>query len=306
METFKEYLLVKYFSLVGYIVAVLHLPAFFSFLTATAVLRSNERLRFSCRSATHLRDYCLGRYDKQYTPLPPYGFVLLCFVPLVVVCITYSRCFVKSRVDELEEALRADPKNSHRRPSDKSRRVFCYYLIHLLLRSAWGILCVALQKCQLYPDGLPAEFACISPTIKPTVNSTNSSATKDYSSVMIINCDNSIASDKALNATLILIVNFALTLPVFGEMCYLLVRALRSEGFIFNSEFCQKHFWNKETLSFTVRQAISCLREQVLRETETIEPLIAESDGKLKVDDIFVDLVIYTGRAEHIFTNLSD
>ena len=304
METVKEYFLVKYFSHVGYIGAVFHLPALLSLLAVTVALRSNERLRFSCQSATHLRDYCLVRYDEHYTPLPLYGFVLLCFVPLVLMCITYSWCFVKSRVDELETALKADPENPRRRPRVASRRVFRCYFIHLLLRCLWGILCAALQKCVFYLAGFPAEFTCVAPTVKPTVNSTKSNATKDYSAVKI-NCDNSVASDKNLNATLILVVNVVLALLVFGEMLYLLVQKSRSKEFTLDSEFCQKHFWNKKTLSVTLRHAIAHMRETILRETETIEPLIAESDGNFKLDDNFVDLVIYTGRAEHKFTNVS-
>ena len=304
MEIVKEYFLVKYFSRVGYIGAVFHLPALLSLLAVTAVLRSNERLRFSCQSATHLRDYCLVRYDKHYTPLPLYGFVLLCFVPLVLMCITYSWCFVKSRVDELETALKADPENPRRRPRVASRRVFRCYFIHLLLRCLWGILCAALLKCVFYLAGFPAEFACVAPTVKPTVNSTKSNATKDYSAVKI-NCDNSVASDKNLNATLILVVNVVLALLAFGEMLYILVRALHSKEFTLDSEFCQKHFWNKKTLSLTQRQMIYRMKEQIKRKTETLEPLIANSDDKLKLDDTFVDLVIYMGRVEHDFANLS-
>ena len=305
METVKEYLLVKYFSRVGYIGAVFHLPALLSLLSVTLALRSNERLRFSCQSATHLRDYCLVRYDEHYTPLQLSGFVLLSFVPLVVVCITYSWCIVKSRVDELETTLKADPENPRRRPRVTSRRLFCWYFIHLLVRSLWGILCVALQKSSLYPAGFPAEFACVTPTVKPTVNSTNSNATKDYSSVMIINCDNSVASDMNLNATLILVVNVVLALLTFGEMLYLLVRALHSKEFTLDSEFCQKHFWNKKTLSLAQRQVICRMKEQIKRKTETLEPLIVNSDDKLKLDDTLVDLVIYTGRVEHNFANSS-
>ena len=305
METIKEYFLVKYFSRVGYIAAFFHLLALLSLLAATVLLRSNERLRFSCQSASHLRDYCLVGYDEQYTPLPLHGFVLLCFVPSVVMCITYSWCFVKSRVDELETALKADPENPRRRPREASHRVFCCYLLHLFSRFSWGILCAAIQKSLLYPAGFPAEFACVTPTVTPTVNSTNSNATKDYSSVMIINCNNSVSSDKMWYATVILVVNVVLALLVFGEIGYLLVRALCSKNFTFDSEFCQKHFWNKKTISLTLGNAIYRLKGQILMETETIKPLIAESDGKFKLDDNFVDLVIYTGRAEHKFTDLS-
>ena len=305
MDTLKEKFLLKYFSIPGYIGAFFHLPALVLLLSLTVPLRSNERLRFSCQSATHLRDYCLVRYDEQYTPLPLYGYVLFCFVPLVVVCITYSWCLVKSRVDMVETSLKADPENPRRRPKWTSHRVFVCYFIHLLVRFSWGILCVALQKYQLYPAGFPAEFACVTPTVKPTANSTNSNATEDYSSVMIINCDNSVASDKKWNAMAILVANVVLALLAFGEMLYLLVQALRSKEFILDSEFCQKHFWNKKTLSRTLRQAIYRMKEQILRETETIEPLIVKSEGKLNLDDSFVDFVICSGRIKHDFAQLS-
>ena len=305
MDNVKEFFPAKCFSRVGYIGAVFHIPALVLLFAATVTLRSNERLRFSCQSATHLRGHCLVRYDEQYTPLPLSGFVLLSFFPLVFVCISYSWCFVKSQVDALETALEADPENPRRRPRGASRRLFCCYFTHLFLRCLWGILCAALQKCVFYPAGFPAEFSCVTPTIKPTVNSTNSNVTKDYSSVKIINCDNAVASDKTSIAIVIFVVNVMLALLVFGEMCYLLVQGLRSKEFTSETEFCQKHFWNKKTLSLTLEQAINRMREDILRETETIEPLIAESDGNFKLDDNFVDLVIYTGRAEHKFTNLS-
>ena len=305
METVKEYFPAKCFSRVGYIGAVFHIPVLLLLFPATVTLRSNERLRFSCQSATHLRGHCLVRYDEQYTPLPLSGFVLLSFFPLVFVCITYSWCFVKSQVDALETALEADPENPRRRPRGVSRRVFYCYFTHLFLRCLWGILCAALQKCVFYPAGFPAEFSCVTPTIKPTVTSTNSNVAKDYSSVKIINCDNSVASDKTLIAKVIFVANVMLALLVFGEMCYLLVQGLRSKEFTSETEFCQKHFWNKKTLSLALDQAINRMREDILRETETIEPLIAESDGNFKLDDNFIDLVIYSGRAEHKFTNLS-
>lgn len=93
-------------------------------------------------------------------------------------------------------------------------------------------------------------------------------------------------------------------LLVFGEMCYLFIRALHSKEFSWDSEFCGKHIWNKESYSPTLRQAIFLMTEKILRETESIEPLIAESGGTHKVDDNFVDLVIYTRRVEICDVNL--
>ena len=112
MECVKDYLLSKYFSSFGYIVAVSQLPALVIFAAYTGHLRTSERRTFRCPSSPESRDDCLGKYDEHYnSPFPLYGFVLLCFVPLLAVCIAYSWCFVKSRVDELETALKADLEN---------------------------------------------------------------------------------------------------------------------------------------------------------------------------------------------------
>ena len=304
MESAKEYLLAKYFSPFGYIVAIFHVPVLLSFVGVTLAWRTSERERFSCPSSPDSRDDCLGKYDEQYnSPLPLYGFVLLCFVPLLAVCIAYSWCFVKSRVDELETALRADQENPRRRPRVTTRRVFCYYFAHLLLRLLWGILFVVLQKSIFYPSGFPAEFACVSPTVKPTVNSTNFDPIEDHSSV--INCDNSIASDNEVCAMGIWIVNIIIALFVFGETCYLLVQAIKSKEFTFDSEFYQKHFFNKGGNAVVPLQAILRRKKQTLTETETLQPLPGPSERKINLDDIFVDLVIYTGRAEHEFADLS-
>ena len=75
MEVVKEYLLAKYFSPFGYIVAVFHLLALTALATAAGVLRTSERRRFSCPSSPDSKDDCLRQYDKQvYFGLPFYGF----------------------------------------------------------------------------------------------------------------------------------------------------------------------------------------------------------------------------------------
>ncbi len=304
MDGVKDYLLSKYFSSYGYIVAVFHLPTLALFLGFTGTLRTSERRTCRCPSSPDSRDDCLAKYDEQYnSPFPLYGFVLLSFVPQLVVCIAYSWCFVKSRVDELETALKPDPENPRRRPRVRTRRVFNFYFLHLLARLVLGILFVVLQKCMFYPNGFPRDFVCVSSTVKPTVqvNSTNFNATKDDASV--IDCDNSVGSDKATWAVVIWIVNIAFALLVFGELCYLSVRALRNKEFTFDSEFCQKHFFNKSSTPATLRENILRMQSRIREDTEVLEPLIAQSEIKNKrlLDDIFVDLVINTGRAEHAF-----
>ena len=308
MESLKEYLLSKYFSSFGYVVAALHVPALVTFTAFTGHLRTSERRTFRCDVAD-CREDCLGEYDAQFnSPFPLYGFVLLCFVPLLVVCIAYSWCFVKSRVDEIEAAMKPDPENPRPRPRVTTRRVFCCYFLHLLVRFVFGILFTVLQNFVFYAADFPAEFIClvcvVPAVLKPTVfNSTKLNATKADPSPAI-NCDNPVGSDYATWGKGIWIVNVLFALLVFGEMCYLFARALNSNAFTFDSEFCLTHFFNKSRTPVTLPDSVFRLKGRFCEDSEYLEPLIAsgsESKDNKAFDDIFVDLVICTGRAEHKF-----
>ena len=305
MEVVKEYLLAKYFSPFGYIVAVFHLLALTALATAAGVLRTSERRRFSCPSSPDSKDDCLRQYDKQvYFGLPFYGFVLFCFASVLTVCIAYSWCFVKSRVDEIEIALKPNPESPRRRPRVKTRRVFWSYFVHLILRFFGGIVFIILQNSVFYLSGFPAEFVCFTQTVKGAANSTNVSTTKENS--LAINCDNSIASDNAVYARGIWIVNILFTLLVFGELCYLSLRAIQRKQFIFDSEFCERHFFSKGRNPIALRELTFRTRQRIREETEILEPLIAqpEIDRVRLLDDAFVDLVIYSGRACSEFADL--
>lgn len=305
MEVVKEYLLAKYFSPFGYIVAVFHLLALTALATAAGVLRTSERRRFSCPSSPDSKDDCLRQYDKLvYSGLPFYGFVLFCFASVLTVCIAYSWCFVKSRVDEIEIALKPNPESPRRRPRVKTRRVFWSYFVHLILRFFGGIVFIILQNSVFYLSGFPAEFVCFTQTVKEAANSTYVSTTKENS--LAINCDNSIASDNAVYARGIWIVNILFTLLVFGEICYLSFRAIQRKQFIFDSEFCERHFFSKGRNPIALSELTFRTRQRIREETEILEPLIAqpEIERVRHLDDAFVDLVIYSGRACSEFADL--
>ena len=305
MEVVKEYLLAKYFSPFGYIVAVFHLLALTALTTAAGVLRTSERRRFSCPSSPDSKDDCLRQYDKLvYSGLPFYGFVLFCFASVLTVCIAYSWCFVKSRVDEIEIALKPNLESPRRRPRVKTRRVFWSYFVHLVLRFFGGILFIILQNSVFYLSGFPAEFVCFTQTVKGAANSTNISTTKENS--LAVNCDNSIASDNAVYARGIWIVNILITLLVFGELCYLSLRAIQRKQFIFDSEFCERHFFSKGRNPIALSELTFRTRQRIREETEILEPLIAqpEIERVRLLDDAFVDLVIYSGRACSEFADL--
>ena len=247
------------------------------------------------------------KYDEHHnSPFPLYGFVLLCFLPPLAVCIAYSWCFVKSRVDEIEIALKPNPEDPRPRPRLRTRRVFCSYFLHLLVRVVLGISFVVSQNFVFYPNGFPTKFACVSPTLKPTVilNSTYFNATEDGG--FVIGCDNTVGSDNATCAMGIWVVNILFAILVFGELCYLVMRAIIRKQFTFDSEFCQNYFFNKSGTAITPVEFTSTVQRQVRRETEFYEPLMPqpEIENNRLLDDIFVDLVIYTGRARHEFADL--
>ena len=305
MEGAKELLSSKYFSSFGYVVALFHLPPLVIFSGYTGSLRTSERRTFSCPSSPDSRDDCLVKYDERYnSPFPLYAFVLLCLLPPLAVCIAYSWCFVKSRVDEIEIALKPDPENPRPRPRLKTRRVFYCYFLHLLIRLVLGISFVVLQNFVFYPNGFPTKFVCVSPTVKPTVilNSTDSNATDDDG--LVIDCDNSVGSDNATCAMGIWVVNILFAILVFGELCYLAMQAISSVRFTFDFEFCQKYFFNRSET--TITEVTLRMKRRVREETEFLEPLIAqpEVENNRMLDDIFVHLVIYTGRATHEFADL--
>lgn len=99
--------------------------------------------------------------------------------------------------------------------------------------------------------------------------------------------------------------NILFAILVFGELCYLVMRAVRSKKFTFDSEFCQKYFFKKSGTAITLHEVTLRMKRRVREETEVLEPLIAqpEIENNRLLDDIFVDLVIYTGRAKHEFAD---
>ena len=309
MDSLKEYLLSKYYSSFGYVVAALHVPALVIFAAVTGQLRTSERRTFRC-DVSDCREDCLREYDEQFnSPIPLYGFALLSFVPLVLVCIAYSWCFVKSRVDEIETAMKPNPENTRPRPRVTTKKVFRSYSIHLLLRFVLGILFTVLQNFVFYASDFPTDFQClvcdapfVAKPAKPTGNSTNFNRTKVDSSA--VDCNNSVASDYSSWAKGIWIVNALFALLVLGEMCYLLVRAQKAEEleFTYDSEFCLKHFFNKSRTPVTLPHQVLRQKERLLGDTEYLEPLIAsvgDNKNNRALDDIFVEFVIYTGREQH-------
>ena len=318
LDKLKELLTPSYFSVFGYTVAVLYLFTGVTLLGITATFETRESRNFVCdvrdtlSDKNFVRGQCYEQYKQQYnSPFPLYGFVLLSFGTVTGVCVAYSWCFAKSRVDEIENAFKPDPENPHRRLRVETRRVFHSYFLHLLVRLVLGILFTVLQNFIFYPFGFPTEFPCVLPTVTATVQMVTNSAvylnvTSEAPSSLSfqesVSCHNSVGFEISSSATATWIVNTLAALLVFGETCYLVVRALQRKELTFDSEFCRKYLYNKtlSTCEAKLRQCRTLMKTRILQDTENIEPLIAaDIKDRRAVDDVFVDLVIHGGRAKY-------
>ena len=307
MEGLKEFLTPSRFSLFGYIVAVLFLLTGVVFVGITSKLRLNERSTFLCDFEGTIPDKnfykaeCFEKYEEQYnSPLALYLFVLLSFVTVVVVCLAYSWCCVKSRVDRLQAAMAPDAENPRPRPRIRTPRVFAIYFLHLTTRLVLGIVFTLTQNFVLYPGGFPIGYACVLPTAR-SFNTSASSKTVSRTS----NCHNSVASEKNSCVKMVLIVNIIFNCLVFGEIIYLVARSLHSSKFTFDSEFCSKYFFHQSSTQVKPTGFRKSMKKVILQETEFLDPLIhcstEDEEGNIHLDDIFLDVIIYSGRAKDTF-----
>ena len=304
MEGLKDLLTPSRFSLFGYTVAAIFLSTGVVFVGITSKLRVSERRKFLCDFRDSLsgdnfhQAQCFEEYEQQHnSPVPFYGFVLLSFASAFAVCLVYSWCCVKSRVDKLEAAMTPDTENPRPRPKIRSRRIFIFYFLHLAARLVLGIAFTTLQNLAFYSSGFPVGFVCFSPKTQQS-NTTGKEARAL--------CHNPVASEKATLATAAWIAHIIFASLVFGEMIYLLARAAKNANFTFDSEFCVNYFFHKSGSPVTLVGFRKHMRKRILQQTELLEPLIHCAGGgseeeRMHLDDIFLDVVIYTGRAKEEF-----
>lgn len=307
MEGLKEFLTPTRFGLFGYTVAALFLSTGVVFVGITSKLRVSERRKFLCdfRDSLSGKNFhqaqCFENYEQQHnSPVPLYVFVLLSFASGSIVCLVYSWCCVKSRVDKLEAVMTPDAENPRPRPRIRSRRIFSFYFIHLAARLVLGVAFATLQNLVFYPSGFPVGFAC---AVSPKTQSSTCNTTE--SKEICTPCHNPVASEKATLATASRIVHLIFAFLVFGEMVYLVARAVQSAHFTFDSEFCIKYFFHKSASPVTPVGFRERMKKRIVQQTELLEPLIQCGGGNeedtMHLDDIFLDVVIYTGRAKEEF-----
>ena len=304
MEGVKQLLTPTRFSVFGYTIIVLFASTGIAFIGITSKLRISERRKFLCDFPDGLsgRNFhqaqCFEKYERQYnSPLPLYGSVLLSFSVILIVCFIYSWCCVKSWIDKLEAVLTPDAENPRPRPRVKSRRIFSFYFLHLAARLVLGIALTAVQKFIMHPSGFPVGFTCVLKATQP------GNVTGNERKAL---CHNPVASEKNTCLAAVWILQSVFAFLVLGEILYLALRALNRPTFTFDSEFCVRYFFHKSKTAVTSGGLRERMKKRILQQTELLEPLIHcndenDGEGRIYLDDIFLDVVIYTGRAKEEF-----
>ena len=313
LDLLKELLSPYKFSLFGYVLVVIYVVTEVVLGLFTVNLISIERDKFRCNfreenvsDNDHLTAQCFDEYDRQYnSPLPSSGFVTLNIATVVAMCLFYS-CCVHSRIRRVRPTMPAvectclehstvQPSRPEEewlpfRESTRSRQVFWFYFLHLVARL---VLMILFTACLFSPNEFPTEFSCVLPTEKPR-SITNSNLTNTAS-----DCHSPFARDKTVRFRAIWSVNIVFINLLLGEIIYLLLRALKNSGFTFDNEFCVKYLISRrETtecvspLDFRER-----LKQRYLQQTEKLHPSISRCEQRKLIDDMFVDPVIFTGRA---------
>ena len=331
MDFIKDYgFLSKRFSTLARICVVIHFMVG-SVLTAAiaANLISNEMEKFSCAVNTPLATVkiyaektCFSKYNDAYnSPIRFWIFVLLSFGSVVLVSVIYF-LGVESRIDEIEryltkrnEAQTGDKKKDNE-PGRNTLYVFIFYFIHLVVRSMLGVFFAYFQHNVLYPNGFVSDFPCEYVNLsQENLNATSSN--NGNATLSNVTCTHSGAKDKQFLATIFLVYNTIFTIITLAEVVYLILYKYfnnllclaepKSKPWSCDSHFIIDYFlrmpYELDNIDFTGVNncaATTCklYKEYVLSTVENINICLGK---KGSVADMFIDIVIQTGRALHKF-----
>ena len=335
IDAFKDYLAPKRFGIVAYVSVIAHSLCGFVFTAVTGTLRASESGKFSCivdakSTATYkiqVDKSCFSRYELAYnSPLPLYAFVLLSIGSTVFVSVIYSLS-VSKRVDEIESIHEPGTSGSAENNQDgenvRTTYVFHLYFIHLVIRLICGLIFTVMQYTFFYPNGFNLKFICNVPK-KEVIPDQYSRRNTSRLNTTTVECVNPTASEKKLFGTIVFVINIILTVVIFGEVIFLLRRLpvfnCRSGGkWSSDTEFVHGYFLRKEyrnvpdEIQLASEQCNPCVPDETELLSESIRAykqhilnLNRSHDinyiAKTTLDNLHVDVVIHTGRAEHKFS----
>ncbi len=337
IDGFKDYLAPKRFGIVAYVCVIVHFLCGLVFTAVTAALRASEIGKFSCivdakstaTYKTQVDKACFSRYEQVYnTPLPLYGFVLLSVGSTVLVSVIYS-LLVSKRVDEIESSheRQADGGNGdaeiHGHGKNRTVYVFCLYFVHLVLRFLCGIIFTVLQHTFFYPNSFDLKFRCNLPPAEVTSKNININTPRNASQLKnntSVPCENPTASEKKLFGTIVFVINVMVTFIILVEVIYLsrrlpVLNCHSGVNWSCDTEFVNSYFLRKpyvnvpdmpdvpvevqlETVNKNPQECIEIYKQQILNRPR---PPDIHYLPKTALDDLHVDVIIHTERAEHHF-----
>ena len=275
-------------------------------------LQSRESQNFRCHSTDKVaskeifvQTECFRKYDQSYSPfLPLYQFVLVTFSAVTTVCVVYG-FYVKSRVEEIVTITNFNAEDPRPNLVVRTRLVSTCHLLHLFLRFLLTVLSAVLQKeVLLHLHEFPSEFDCIWP-LRSNPSIAYPDTTYHRSNHTSVVCTNVVASEKTSLVKGIFFANIGFAIVACVEGIYILFRVWLSKpdyDFLYDSKFCRLYLLNKPSVPAGLREFEEIRMGEIANETETVQPLFPPSlgeDGENRaLDDIYVPLVICTGRAE--------
>ena len=326
MEKVLGYLEPKTFNKVHYVaVGFWILISVIFFAIFVDMENSESRFDFRCGGAKSenvdvVRGECYEKYMKQYNKFgfPMFGFVIINFFFLALVCAIYSQ-IVRSKVDQLSRGNRNGDQERQLRDQDTAsltgNKLFIAYCSQLSIRIVLGVIFIILQTQLFYP----LKFNCYltDGTTQPRNSSDNSqNSTLHY-------CHNQRAEKKTFWMYAVLMVNGILVAGILVETVYLLSRACIERSLMQDSKFLKTHLSLKQHLDGpngrdteelrerTFQEFIEHTKEIIVQETEgllELKPLFLGNPGdhsaakKFTLDQIYTNLVVVQNRETHDFT----
>ncbi|XP_028512797.1 NACHT, LRR and PYD domains-containing protein 3-like [Exaiptasia diaphana] len=152
-----------------------------------------------------------------------------------------------------------------------------------------------------YHQRFPVEFRCELNFLRKRDERDNITDSNLYD-VDIGNCHNSVGSEKSFWVNVMFGVQITLVLLIKSELLYLVYKVcMTGKHFITDSEFCERYL-------LRMKKTVLIYRTQILEQTKFEEALIEINTGepgqrveKQEVDDIYVDVIIHSGRVIHHF-----
>ena len=309
-----------------------------SVLTAAIAfnLISNDKEKFSCPVDTihvtvkgNIQDECWNKYNDTHTSLMRFWSLFLSSLFSVVLVSAIYFYAVQIRIDEIERYLtkrneaQAGDKKKDKEPSRNTFYVFIFYFIHLVMRSMLGVLFAYLQYNVLYPNGFVSDFHCEYGN-SSQANSKGTTPNNGNASLSTVICTHSGAKDKQFLATIVFAYNIVFTIITLAEGIHLIlyqfvqfnILSCLAEPKTKPPWSCDSHFiieyflqlpYESDDIDFRgvnncAAKSCKSYKENILKCLSTLENVDVNFLPKTSVADMFIDLVIQTGRALQKFT----